>query len=241
MKLTHPIGFVFSTLIMLLAAAAQNPETAMLPVGSATLADFGSGLVLHAPDGAVLDPVRGMTLAPETVIDTEKNSALLNLQDGSQVLVKSHSHVVLQAPNQGPGYSLQLAIGKIIARVKKRLGNSPSFRMGTPTAVITVRGTRFQVDVDKQRRTRVEVFEGIVEVRGMGAGLGAVLLNPGYLTHVQRDHDPERPQSMEHEPGRAVGPGGALGDDRTGEPGREPGENRPGSQEGGEGREDEPH
>ena len=241
MKLPRQMCLGLSTVILLLVAAGQNPDSAMLPVGSATLMDFGTELTLHAPDGSVLDPVRGMVLAPETVINTEKNTALLNLDDGSQVLVKAHTHVVLKAPNQGSGYSLQLSIGRIVAKVKKRLGNSPSFKMGTPTAVITVRGTRFAVEVDKKQRTRVEVYEGLVEVRGMGVTMGTVMVRPGYLTQVRADHGPEKPQQERQEEIGGVGPGGALGDDQVSQPGRLPGgENRPSGGESGE-RENEPH
>ena len=54
--------------------------------------------------------------------------------------------------------------GKILAQVQKRFGNAPSFRMGTPTAVITVRGTRFEVEVNKKNKTVVDVYEGVVAV-----------------------------------------------------------------------------
>jgi ferric-dicitrate binding protein FerR (iron transport regulator) len=151
------------------------------------------------------------------VIDTGKGSVLLNLQDGSQILVKAHSHVVLKAPDQGPGHWLELMVGKVLAKIQKRTSNAPSFRMGTPTAVITVRGTQFEVEVDKKHRTRVEVYEGMVEVTGMGPGMGAVMLRPGFLTHVEENHDPERPrESAEREGGLMPGPGG-IGQDREGE------------------------
>jgi len=196
-----------------------------LPVGSATVADFQGEVTVHAPDGTIIAADRGMTLAAQTAIDTGKGSTLLNLQDGSQILIKPHSHVVLKAPDQAPGHSLELTLGKVLAKIKKRTSSSPSFRMGTPTAVITVRGTRFEVEVDKKQRTRVEVYEGMVEVSGMGVGVGAVMLRPGFMTHVQANRDPERPrESMEHEGGLMPGPGG-IGRESQGE-GNVGGENR---------------
>lgn len=240
MKLRGSVALAICVFVLILNAAGQSTESAMLPVGSATLTDFGSELSLHGPDGAVLDPVRGMTLEPESVIDTGKNTALLNLQDGSQVLVKSHSHVVLKSPSAGSGYSLELTLGKVIAKVKKRLSNSPSFKMGTPTAVITVRGTRFAVEVDKKQRTRVEVYEGLVEVQGIGATLGSVMLKPGYLTHVQANRAPERPQeSMERE-GSGLGPAGSIGEGRGEQSGRSGGQES-GEHDSGSERESEPH
>src|SRR5207302_272355 len=98
------------------------------------------------------------------------------------------------------GFSLELLIGKVVNKIEKRLGSTPSFRMGTPTAVITVRGTRFSVEVTKKQRTEVEVFEDLVEVEGIGTvdlhqalehlHLGALLF--GYLNRkpraTNRDH-----------------------------------------------------
>jgi hypothetical protein len=217
MRMSRYVGLLACLLILLVVAAGQNPQSSTLPVGSATVADFQGEVTLHAPDGSTIAADRGMMLAADTVIDTGKGSTLLNLQDGSQILVKAHSHVVLKAPNQKPGDSLELTLGKILAKIKKRTSNSPSFRMGTPTAVITVRGTRFEVEVDKKQRTRVEVYEGMVEVTGMGAGMGGVMLRPGFMTHVQANRDPERPrESMEREGGVMPGPGG-IGRESQGE------------------------
>ncbi len=46
------------------------------------------------------------------------------------MLVKSNSHVVLKSPTEGKGYWLELLLGKINAKVQKRLGNAPSFPYG---------------------------------------------------------------------------------------------------------------
>jgi hypothetical protein len=195
-------------LFLFAVAAGQTPQDASLPVGSATVAESKGEVTLHSPKGDILESKRGVVLDPESVIDTVKGSVLLDLQDGSQVLVKSKSHVVLKAPNADRGYYLELLVGKIVAKVRKRLSNTPSFRMGTPTAVITVRGTRFEVEVTKEKRTFVEVYEGIVEVIGLHPGGRPVLLRPGYSTRVQRDRDPDEPRNWRDE--------GAGNDDRNG-------------------------
>ena len=165
------------TILVLAGANGQTPAPTTLPVGSATIADLKGEVQIHSPQGDSVTAQRGVALAAESKIDTTKGSVLLSLEDGSQVLVKSNSHVVLKAPNQGKGYWLELLLGKINAKVQKRLGNSQSFRMGTPTAVITVRGTRFAVEVDKKERTQVEVFEGLVEVAGFFHG-APVMVRP---------------------------------------------------------------
>jgi FecR protein len=184
-------------LFVLAAAIGQNPEPTALTVGSATIADLKGDVTFHSPQGDAISAQRGTVLAPESKIDASKGSVLLDLQDGSQVLVKAKSHVVLKAPNQEKGYWLELLLGKINAKVQKRLGNAPSFRMGTPTAVITVRGTRFSVEVNKKQKTSVEVFEGMVEVGGFGQG-PPVMLRPGFSTGVEQNRNPQPPRGMDN-------------------------------------------
>ena len=219
-------------------ATGQNPEPAPLPVGSATIAEMKGEVAFHSATGDVLTGQRGTVLAAESKIDTVKGSVLLTLQDGSQVLVKSNSHVVLKAPAQDKGFWLELLLGKINAQIQKRLGNEPSFRMGTPTAVITVRGTKFSVDVNKKQKTSVDVYEGLVEVSGLRDGqIGApVLLRPGFSTGVDQNRDPEQPRGMENRdmndnrnnPGFGGTGRGDHGDDDH-KTGTQPPNNNPGS------------
>jgi hypothetical protein len=184
-------------LLVLAGASGQSPEPTALPVGSATIAELKGDVEVHSLQGDAVAAQRGTMLGAGSKIDTAKGSVLLDLQDGSQVLVRANSHIVLKAPDQGKGYWLELLMGKINAKVQKRLGNAPSFRMGTPTAVITVRGTRFAVHVDKRQRTHVEVFEGLVEVAGFFHG-APVMVRPGYSTGVEQNRDPEQPRGMDN-------------------------------------------
>jgi hypothetical protein len=162
-----------------------------------------------------------MTLLPDSTIETAKGSAVLNLEDGSQVLIKSNSRVVLKSPEATNGFYLQQWLGKIIVKAQKRLGNTPSFRMGTPTAVISVRGTRFEVEVKNKSRTNVSVYEGLVEVRGVSGQ--PVLLGPGFSTSVQENYPPEPPAKAELPEGGARhsrrNRGGGIQDDPTQPPG----------------------
>jgi hypothetical protein len=204
------------TILVFAGARGQNATPTALPVGSATIADFKGEIQIHSAKGDSLTAQRGARLDAESKVDTVKGSVLLNLEDGSQVLVKPNSHVVLKAPNEGKGYWLELLVGKINAKVQKRLGNAPSFKMGTPTAVITVRGTRFSVDVDKKERTQVEVYEGLVEVAGFFQG-APVMVRPGFSTGVEHNHSPEPPRGLENreyeERWNPAGPPGGRGEE----------------------------
>jgi hypothetical protein len=186
-------------LIGFCAAARQEPvptQPTSLPVGSATVTEVKGEVVLRGPQGEALAAQRGLVLAADSTIETQKGNLLLELQDGSQVLVKPHSRVVLRDPNQGKGFYLELLIGKVVNKIQKRLGNTPSFRMGTPTAVVTVRGTRFEVEVTKKLRTYVVVYEGLVEVAGLVGNAPPVLVRPGFTTNVDRDREPAQPREM---------------------------------------------
>jgi hypothetical protein len=202
----------------LVLAQTEPPQQTVLPIGSAVVSEIKGEVVFTSPQGAFITAQRGSTLAADSRIETAKGSLLLELQDGSQVLVKGHSTVVLRAPNQGKGYSLELFIGKILVKVQRRLGGTPSFRMGTPSAVITVRGTRFWVEVNKKRKTFVDVFEGVVEVAGFTAGSPPVLIRPGFSTGVEIERAPEEPREINPRagPGREGGrEGQAPGRDRS--------------------------
>jgi hypothetical protein len=204
MKTSKCIRFAFLLAISLPLLAQNAPlEPTALPIGSAVVSEVKGELVITSPQGTPVVAQRGSTLTAESRIETAKGTLLLELQDGSQVLIKAHSNVVLKAPNEGKGYSLELFIGKIMAKVQKRLGGAPSFRMGTPSAVITVRGTRFAVEVNKKRKTFVDVFEGLVDVSGVMEESPHILLRPGFYTGVDVDRNPEGPREMS--PGEGSG------------------------------------
>jgi ferric-dicitrate binding protein FerR (iron transport regulator) len=187
---------------------AQPLQTTSLPVGSATLVEAQGKVILRSPRGEALSVKPGVTLLPESTIETAKGSAVLNLEDGSQVLVKPNSRVVLKSPQDSTGLYLQQWLGRIIVKAQKRIGNTPSFRMGTPTAVISVRGTRFEVEVKNKNRTNVSVYEGLVEVRGVSGSGSPVLVGPGFSTSVQESRQPEPPSKVELPAGGARHSGG---------------------------------
>ena len=192
------IQIALAIALVLPLTAVQKPEQQPinLPAGSALVMEVKGKVSVNPPQGPTAVALRGMVLPGETVIETAKGSVILLLADGSQVLLKSKTRVVLKSPSSGNGRFLQLLLGEILANVKKRLGETPPFRMGTPSAVITVRGTRFLVRVDKKGRTTVRVFEGTVEVEGLGEKPRAVLVEPGYQTEVDPGKQPQLPQQI---------------------------------------------
>jgi hypothetical protein len=65
--------------------------------------------------------------------------------------------------------------------------------MGTPSAVIAVRGTRFDVEVNRNGVSEVDVFEGLVEVASAKLPGVSVLVSPGMSTRVGVGTAPETP------------------------------------------------
>ncbi len=185
---------------LLLAAAplsigGQNKtQASAVPVAGATVADIKGKVQVQLPGHAPAAPSRGQVLPAETMVSTEGGRILLRLEDGSQILVNEHTRVVLKQPSSNSWQRLQLLLGRIKAEIQKRIGGSPPFQIGTPSAVISVRGTRFNVDVDKHKATKVSVEEGEVELAS-AKGIGnPVLIKAGHKSRVREDSAPETPQ-----------------------------------------------
>lgn len=230
-KLILAVGTLCWSCALLAQGAPKEPVT--IPAGSATITDVKGEVSVVVAQGTPAAAYKTEVVGPNTTIETRKGSVLLVLSDGSQVLVNANSRIILRLPEDSKGNFLEQLIGKVIAKVKKRIGNEPSFQMGTPSAVITVRGTRFLVEVTKKQRTLVEVYEGLVEVKGFGIGR-PVLLQPGFTTQVGLNSTPESPRnaSGEFEPGDTESrfPGRTSERDsegRTTRPTSTPGNNEP--------------
>lgn len=195
-RISIQIVLAFTLVFPLAGLQKPEPQPLTMPPGSALVAEVKGKVSVTPPQGTSAAAQQGMVLPAETTIETAKGSIILLLADGSQVLVKSKTRLVLKSPASGEGHFLQMFLGEILANIKKRMGETPPFRLGTPSAVITVRGTRFSVQVDKKGRTTVQVFEGVVEVEGLAEKPRAVLVEPGYMTEVDPGKQPQTPQEI---------------------------------------------
>ncbi len=74
------------------------------------------------------------------------------------------SSTQVQLAGGTPGVLLSVDRGRIRAAFDKIVGSEPRV-VKTPGALLAVRGTQFDVEVDSAGRTTVDVFEGVVEVR----------------------------------------------------------------------------
>jgi len=180
-----------------LAAAQQTapPAATIAPFAGATISDVRGRVSIQLPGQASFsEPARGTLLPPETTISTDDGRLLLRLSDGSEILVRSHTRLVLKQPETNAWRYLQLMIGRIHSQIQKHLGGTPPLQIGTPSAVISVRGTAFDVEVDRRGITEVDVQEGTVELDSNSGRGEPVLITAGFSSRVGHESGPEAPR-----------------------------------------------
>ena len=207
---------IFSMLLSCAVAMAQEPSV-KAPLAGATVADFKGKVTIQLPHQAFAAPARGEILPPETEVNTNDGTMLLRLTDGSEVLVRAHTRLVVKEPETSGWRYVQLVLGRIRAQVQKHLGGSPGFQIGTPSAVISVRGTRFDVEVDRRGITEVDVEEGVVELDALGGRGGSVLITAGFSSRVGAESAPEVPRPTHDLRPEVDRPGGGHGKDSSGD------------------------
>ena len=166
-----------------LAAAASIPLAVGLVRGTQTSGDVGTQVsILGSPAGRgaalrtgqrALPLVERAQLSAGQHIETpQAGGASLKLSTGTEIdLLDSTS---FRVDSQGTTEHFTLERGGLSARVAK-LESGQRFIVATPDAEIEVRGTRFRVQVLRDgeicgagSRSRLEVSEGVVEVRASG-------------------------------------------------------------------------
>jgi hypothetical protein len=177
-------------------AQAQVPSTgpSPAPFAGAIVSEWKGEVLVQLPGMNMLRPTRGQVLPEGTVLDTGNGRLVLVLRaDESEILLQPHTRVVVREPAPGNWNDLDVLLGRIRAYIRKRTGGAPPFQIGTPSAVIAVRGTRFDVEVNGRGVSEVDVFDGLVEVAATGIPGSSVLVSPGFSTRVGIGTAPEPP------------------------------------------------
>jgi hypothetical protein len=127
----------------------------------------------------------GDSVQPKQIIVTGPNGwAELRVADGSTIQVFPNSTFTFRQDPSNLKHLLELTIGWVKIHIQK-FGNQPNPNdVYTPTAVISVRGTTFDVKVEDDTETFVSVDEGIVDVRNLTVGGPAKTLTNGESIHV---------------------------------------------------------
>jgi hypothetical protein len=124
----------------------------------------------------------------QRVVTGPDGHALLQVSDGSTIEVYPNSTFVFR---QNPGNwrdLIDVFLGKVRVHIE-HLGTTPNpNRVLTPVAVISVRGTTFDVTVnDDDESTIVEVEDGTVEVRHALLSGNTAVLNAGEVFRIYRN------------------------------------------------------
>ena len=181
-------------------SAAQGqvsaPEPAPAPFAGAVVSEWKGDVHVQLPGTNLSRPTRGQVLPAGTVLDTGDGRLVLVLRaDESEILVQPHTRLVVREPAPGNWNTVEILLGRVRAYIRKRTGGAPPFQMGTPSAVIAVRGTRFDVEVNGRGVSEVDVFDGLVEVASASVPGSSVLVSPGFSTRVGMGSSPEPPVS----------------------------------------------
>ena len=183
------------TLWLCAAAQAQVPAgPSPAPFAGAIVSEWKGEVHVQLPGMSMSRPTRGQVLPSDTVLDTGEGRLVLVLRtDESEIIVQPHTRLVVKEPAPGNWDALEILLGQVHAYIRKRTGGAPPFEMGTPSAVIAVRGTRFDVEVNGRGVSEVDVFDGLVEVASSTIPGSSVLVSPGFSTRVGIGTAPEPP------------------------------------------------
>lgn len=140
----------------------------------------GEATIEH--NGKKLEVKRGSKIYINDKIETSSNAniAFRYLDDKSLVRVDANTAFTVKGEREGTSISknLSMEVGNLFANVTKQ--KSGSFRITTPRAAATVKGTSFGVVFDSNDNSIVYVYEGLVGVESDGkskdAGAGFVLV-----------------------------------------------------------------
>jgi ferric-dicitrate binding protein FerR (iron transport regulator) len=178
------VGLLFAATLPVCAQFAPPTESAGYAAKVVTLTGSVSLLRDHQP--WALSP-GDVVQVKQIIVSGPDGHAVFQVSDGSTFEVFPNSHVVFRknAPNWRD------LIDVIVGRVKVHIehwGNQPNpNRVFTPTAVISVRGTTFDISVDEESEsTLVEVVDGEVEVSHALVGGNSRILRTGESLTVYR-------------------------------------------------------
>ncbi len=165
------------------------PRTPMIDTsGAARLISFtGQVSYLRGSEPWALNV--GDYIQPSQVVITgPSGSALFKVADGSIFEVFPNSRVVFRANRGNWQDLLELMLGKIRIQIEHPGGAPNNNKVRTPTAVISVRGTIFDVDYDPEANvTTVLDEEGSVEVARALRLDDKKILNPGEYVRVYKN------------------------------------------------------
>jgi hypothetical protein len=165
---------------LLMAAALVVSLAPLQAQDTAAKALVINGDVSVLRDGNPWALFEGNTVRPQQMVKTGPDGyARFQVSDGSTFEVFPNSQVMFRANPPSWKDLLDVVIGRVKVYIQHLNGVPNPNNVSSPTAVISVRGTVFEVNVeDEDGTTLVTVDEGVVLVRAKAPGGGEKLLQP---------------------------------------------------------------
>jgi hypothetical protein len=138
---------------------AAEPSGKAIAVVQATNIDGASGQTVLLPEAPIF--------SGDKVITGASGEAQIRFRDNTKLVVGPNSEMVIDAFVFDPqGNARDFSISTVKGAFRFMSGNSrkDAYRVRTPTATIGVRGTEFDVTVEREGTTRVANIEGITRV-----------------------------------------------------------------------------
>ena len=153
-----------ATLVLGLLAACASSAPAQDPAAAAkVMVAQGRVSLLRTSEKWAL--FAGNTVRVGEIIETGVDGyAQLQISDGSSFEVFPDSRVVFRANPGNLRDLVEVFLGKVKVYIQHYGGRPNNYRVHSPTAVISVRGTVFEVSVEPDTVTAVSVVEGLVAV-----------------------------------------------------------------------------
>ncbi|HKQ91734.1 MAG TPA: FecR domain-containing protein [Blastocatellia bacterium] len=185
-------GIRWSCLLFLLAASIQClGATALAQAVDARVASV-KGTALRRNNQRSFILARGDSLNPGDEVDTRGGGrVVIELTDGSVVIVHPNSRIVISNFRAAASMRemFRILIGRVRIKVAHYGGKPNPYRVNSPTASILVRGTEFSVAVEPSGDTRVEVYEGLVEVQSLSDSSRRAFLSKGQGALLKPNED----------------------------------------------------
>lgn len=194
----------FASLLLLSVFMSNDRAQAQNLVSAKILSTDGPVEIRRAPQsGAALKKIsfklHDDICAGDRIVTGWQGRVVLGLSDGSLAVLGERTTVEVKDLGGSPRELFNIVRGKTRVYIEKLGGRPNPYRINTPTAVIAVRGTLFDVIV-RSNETAVFVHEGEVAVSNLLTPDILVVLSAGQTTRVRREESPATPAPFK--PGR---------------------------------------
>lgn len=168
------------------------------PVAGSVIFVQGDAKARIGGQGDWINLKTGDLIPPKSQLKTGDESALeVVYDDGGAFLLRSNTDLgVMNSQKTVTSDMLRdlfLNVGRVISNVREATGKASRYRVHTPGAIASVRGTDFRVAVDELEKTFTEVMENLVSV---SAADKSVELAGGEGTVVKKGEPPLPPRRL---------------------------------------------